>query len=69
MLHLTHGGYQDLRAAKESSIFNFVVLVYNPPAITTPEESKKCQKRPFTNASVPYASSLKNIQTRGYTIK
>ncbi len=54
---------------KESSIFNFVVSVYNSPTITTLEESKKWQKRRFINVSVPYASSLKNIQTKGCTIK
>jgi transposase-like protein len=57
------------RKTKALSIFNFVFFVYNPPAITTPEGSKRCQKRQFTNVSVLRASSLENIQTRSYTIK
>jgi hypothetical protein len=58
-----------LADAKALSIFNFVFFVYNPPAITTPEGSKRCPKRQFTNVSVLRASSLENIQTRSYTIK
>jgi hypothetical protein len=55
--------------AKESSIFNFVLFGYNPPAMNMSEEEEICLKRPFTNANVRSVSNRRSIQTRRYTIK